>query len=70
MLPAGLTHLTWGYWFNQPLAVGVLPAGMTHMDFNYSYNRPFAEGVLHVPGLLNLNMPVPFGRVGLSCRRD
>jgi hypothetical protein len=33
MLPAGLTHLTLGYRFNQPLSVGLLPAGLKYLSF-------------------------------------
>jgi hypothetical protein len=37
-LPKGLTHLTFGYKFNQP--VDNLPKGLTHLTFGYYFNQP------------------------------
>ena len=47
VLPAGLTHLKFGEWFDhgQPLAAGVLPAGLMNLTFGSAYNQPLAAGV-------------------------
>jgi hypothetical protein len=44
--PSRLTHLTFGYWFNQP--VDHLPASLTHLEFGYWFDQP----VDHLPASL------------------
>ena len=46
VVPAGLTHLTFGERFNQPFEAGVLPAGLTIQLY-------MAAGVL-LAGLVHL----------------
>ena len=46
VLPANLIQLTFGFDFNQPLAVGVLPANLTQLTFGELFNQPLAVGVL------------------------
>jgi hypothetical protein len=52
VLPASLTHLTFGHWFNQPLAPGVLPASLTHLTFGHWFNQPLHSGVPEGRGVL------------------
>ena len=46
LLPPNLTHLTFGKFFNRPLATGMLPANLTHLTFGMYFNQPLATGVL------------------------
>ena len=51
MFPVSLTHLTFGYYFNnfnQPLEKGVLPPGLTHLKFGLLFRKPHGENVLPV----------------------
>jgi hypothetical protein len=52
VLPASLTHLTFGHFFNQPLAPGVFPASLTHLTFGCDFNQPLHFGVLEGRGVL------------------
>ena len=40
VLPASLTHLTFGYRFNQPLAEGVLPASLKQLTLGWEFDQP------------------------------
>jgi hypothetical protein len=48
-LPASLTHLTFGHYFNQPLhsgvleGMGVLPTSLIHLTFGECFNQPLAH---------------------------
>src|SRR3990170_3444586 len=41
-----LTHLTFGYGFNQPLQQGIFPNSLTHLIFGFNFNQPLQQGVL------------------------
>ena len=57
VLPAGLTHLTFGSKFNQPLTAGVLPVGLAHLTFGREYDQPLDVGV------------IPAGLTHLTCSK-
>ncbi len=40
VLPVGLTQLSFGDDFNQPVAADVLPAGLTQLTFGVHFNQP------------------------------
>jgi len=66
VLPASLTHLTFGDEFNHPIGVGVLPASLTHLTFGDEFNHPIDEGVLpasltHLTFGEKFNQPIGVG---------
>jgi hypothetical protein len=63
-IPAGVTHLTFGPDFNQPVEAGVLPAGLTHLTFGMLFNQPIPVGVLRA-GLTHLTFGDVFNRPGV-----
>eukprot|EP01132_Coremiostelium_polycephalum_P007824 gene7824-9635_t len=44
--PAGLTHIRFGYRFNQIILPGSLPSTLTHLVFDFYYNQRFLKGSL------------------------
>jgi hypothetical protein len=46
VLPASITQLTFGFYFNQPLSEHVLPASITQLTFGSDFNQPLSEHVL------------------------
>ena len=46
VLPPSLTHIEFGYLFNQALDQDVLPPNLTHLEFGDKFNQPVARGVL------------------------
>jgi len=46
LCPNGVTHLVFGWSFNQPLNVGVIPSSVTHLVFGWSFNQPLNVGVI------------------------
>ena len=48
MLPASLSQLTFGSYFNQPLSENVLPASITQLTFGIRFNQPLSVDMLPV----------------------
>ena len=44
-LPPSVTHLEFGYFFNQ--SVANLPTGLTHLTFRYKFNQPVDSQLPH-----------------------
>jgi len=45
-IPNSVTHLTFGYYFNQELTKGSIPNSVTHLTFGYFFNQVLKEGVI------------------------
>ena len=43
-IPNSVTHLTFGYNFNQPLKKDDIPNLVTHLTFDYDFNQPLKKG--------------------------
>jgi len=52
-LPPTLTHLTFGYWFDQPLDNVTFPLTLTHLTFGNWFNQPLDNVTL--PSTLTLS---------------
>ncbi len=45
-IPASVTHLTFGRYFNQPINIGTIPANVTHLSFCEKFNQPIYPGTI------------------------
>ncbi len=45
-IPDNVTHLEFGWDFNQQLCIGVIPQGVTHLNFGIDFNQPLCVGVI------------------------
>lgn len=71
LLPAGLTHLALGFFFNEPLDTVVLPKRLQHLRFGTMFNQPlhnvcFPETLLYLCFGARFNQPLD--AVTLPCR--
>jgi hypothetical protein len=61
VLPASLTHLTFGVNFNQSMGKDVLPGGLTHLTFGCCFTKSLEVGVLPA-SLTHLTFGVNFNQ--------
>ena len=52
MIPESVTHLTFGFKFNQKLEKGVIPESVTHLTFGYEFDQKLEKGVTYQSQLL------------------
>jgi hypothetical protein len=57
--PNTLTHLNFGWEFNQPIEVRVLPQSLTHLTFDGYFNQPIEKDVLP-QSLTHLVLPIKY----------
>ena len=48
-----VSHLTFGYGFNQPLQFHSIPDSVTHLEFSYEFNQP-SFGTTYIPESTNV----------------
>lgn len=48
VLPTGLIELTFGRYFNQPIAPGILPSGLKKLKFGCNFNQYIVPGLLPI----------------------